>query len=167
MEQTVEQTKKEILKYIGKNSKTDIKELSILLDIDEMTIAGLIAEMESEKVICGYHTLVNWEKLGIDKVTALIEIKVAPIRGEGFDKVADRVSNYPEVTDSYLISGEFDMMVILEGRTLLEVSQFVSQKLSPIEGVLSTSTHFILKRYKEHGTCISAKERVERMPVTP
>ena len=158
--------RKQILKYIEKNSKVDLKELAVMLGTDEVAVANEVAQMEKEKIICGYHTLIDWEKAGEDKVTALIEVRVTPQRNQGFDRIAERIYNYPEVTSVYLISGAYDLLVTLEGKTLLEVSQFVSDKLSPIEFVISTATHFILKKYKDHGTILVNKAKAERMPVT-
>ena len=155
-----------ILKYIERNSKVDLKELAIMLGSDEVTVANEIAEMEKEKIICGYHTLIDWDKAGAESVTALIEVRVTPQRNQGFDHIAERIYNYPEVNAVYLISGSYDLLVTLEGKTLKEVSQFVSDKLSPLDSVLSTATHFILKKYKEHGTVMVKKSKSERMPVT-
>ena len=156
----------QILKYIEKKSKVDLGELAVLLGTDEVTIANEIAEMEKEKIICGYHTLIDWDKAGVESVTALIEVRVTPQRNQGFDKIAERINNYPEVSAVYLISGAYDLLVTLEGKTLKEVSQFVSDKLSPVDSVLSTATHFILKKYKDHGTILVKKSKPERMPVT-
>ena len=156
----------QILKYIEKKSKVDLGELAILLGTDEVTVANEIAAMEKEKIICGYHTLIDWDKAGVESVTALIEVRVTPQRNQGFDRIAERIYNYPEVTSVYLISGGYDLLVTLEGRTLKEVSQFVSEKLSPVEAVISTATHFILKKYKDHGTILVKKAKSERMPVT-
>jgi DNA-binding Lrp family transcriptional regulator len=111
--------------------------------------------------------MINWEKTGVEKVTAMIEVRVTPQRGMGFDKVAERIYNYPEVESVYLISGGFDFMVILEGKTLREVSQFVSDKLSPLDSILSTKTNFILKKYKDHGTVMAEPAKDERMKITP
>ena len=155
-----------ILKYIERNSKVDLKELAIMLDSDEVTVANEIAEMEKEKIICGYHTLIDWDKAGAESVTALIEVRVTPQRNQGFDHIAERIYNYPEVNAVYLISGSYDLLVTLKGKTLKEVSQFVSDKLSPLDSVLSTASHFILKKYKEHGTVMVKKSKSERMPVT-
>ena len=155
-----------ILKYIERNSKVDLKELAIMLDSDEVTVANEIAEMEKEKIICGYHTLIDWDKAGAESVTALIEVRVTPQRNQGFDHIAERIYNYPEVNAVYLISGSYDLLVTLKGKTIKEVSQFVSDKLSPLDSVLSTATHFILKKYKEHGTVMVKKSKSERMPVT-
>ena len=157
----------EILKYIEKKSKVDLGELAVMLGTDEVTVANEIAEMEKEKIICGYHTLIDWDKAGVEFVTALIEVRVTPQRNQGFGKIAERIYNYPEVSAVYLISGAYDLLVTLEGRTLKEVSQFVTDKLSPLESVLSTATHFILKKYKDHGTILVEKTQSERMLVTP
>lgn len=156
-----------ILKYLEKNSRVDLGELAVLLGTDEVTVANEIAAMEKEKIICGYHTLIDWDKAGMETVTALIEVKVTPQRNQGFDRIAERIYNYPEVNAVYLISGRYDFLVTLEGKTLKEVSQFVSEKLSPIEEVISTATHFILKKYKDHGTVLVKKAESERMLVMP
>ena len=158
--------RKQILKYIEKKSKVELGELAVLLGTDEVTIANEIAQMEKEKIICGYHTLIDWDKAGVEMVTALIEVRVTPQRNQGFDRIAERIYNYPEVNAVYLISGGYDLLVTLEGKTLKEVSQFVSDKLSPVDSVLSTATHFILKKYKDHGTILVKKSKSERMPVT-
>ena len=155
-----------ILKYIEKKCKVDLGELAIMLGTDEVTIANEIADMEKEKIICGYHTLIDWDKAGVELVTALIEVRVTPQRGQGFDRIAERIYNYPEVNAVYLISGGYDLLVTLEGKTLKEVSQFVSEKLSPVDAVISTATHFILKKYKDHGTVLVKKAESERMAVT-
>lgn len=159
--------REKILTFIEKNSRIDIKELAIVLGVDETAVLNELAAMEAEHVICGYHTLINWDKIGVEKVTALIEVRVTPQRGMGFDKVAERIYNYPEVNSVYLISGSFDLMVTLEGRTLREVSQFVSDKLSTLDYVLSTKTNFILKKYKDHGTIMAEPAKDERMLMTP
>lgn len=159
--------REKILNCIEKNSRIDLNELGIILGVDEVTVANEVAAMEKENIICGYHTLINWDKTGVEKVTALIEVKVTPQRNQGFDKIAERIYNYPEVNSVYLISGGYDLLVTLEGRTLKEVSQFVSDKLSPLESVLSTATYFILKKYKDHGTVLMQGTKQERMLVTP
>ena len=143
--------REQILTFLEKNSKIDLGELAILLGSSEAVIANEVAQMEKEQVICGYHTLIDWEKTSSEKVTALIEVRVTPQRGQGFDSIAERIYNYPEVQSVYLISGAYDLLVILEGKTLRDVSSFVSDKLSTLDTVLSTATHFILKKYKESG----------------
>ena len=126
-----------------------------MLGVDEASVVKELEAMENERIICGYHTLIDWDKAGIEKVTAMIEVSVTPQRGMGFDKIAERIYNYPEVNSVYLISGGFDLMVTLEGKTLREVSQFVTDKLSTLDQVLSTKTNFILKKYKDHGTVMT------------
>ena len=138
--------REKILTFIEKNSRIDIKELAIILGEDELSVANELAAMEADHVICGYHTLINWDKTDIEKVTALIEVSVTPQRGQGFDKIAERIYNYPEVNAVYLISGSYDYLVSIDGKTLMEVSRFVSEKLSTLEGVVGTTTHFVLKK---------------------
>ncbi|MBR1854566.1 MAG: Lrp/AsnC family transcriptional regulator [Lachnospiraceae bacterium] len=159
--------REELLTIIEKNSRIDLKELAVILGVEEIDVVNELQALEEEGVICGYHTLINWEKTSLDKVTALIEVRVTPQRGQGFDNVAERIYKYPEVRSVYLISGGFDLLVTLEGKTLREVSTFVSDKLAPLEPVLSTATHFILKKYKDHGTIFSQKSEDEREMITP
>ena len=157
----------EILRYLEKNSRVNLQELAVLLGVDETLVANEIADMEKEKIICGYHTLIDWDKTGEEKVTALIEVRVTPQRNQGFDRIAERIYNYPEVFAVYLISGGYDLLVTLDGKSLKEVSRFVSEKLSPIDSVISTATYFILKKYKDHGTIMVPNKESERMLMTP
>ncbi|MCR5082146.1 MAG: Lrp/AsnC family transcriptional regulator [Parasporobacterium sp.] len=150
--------REKILKAIEKNSKIDIKDLAAMLGSTEAEVANEIADMEKENIICGYHTLINWENTSQEKVIALIEVKVTPQRGLGFDKVAERIYNYPEVNAVYLMSGGFDFTVFIEGKTMKEVALFVSNKLAPLDEVQSTATHFVLKKYKDHGAIIAEKK---------
>ena len=159
--------REEILTFIEKNSRVDLKELAIIVGTDEVTVANEMAAMEKERIICGYHTLIDWDKTSMEKVTALIEVRVTPQRGEGFDKIAERIYNYPEVRSVYLISGAYDLMVILEGKTLRGVSMFVAEKLSTLDQVVGTATHYILKKYKDHGTVLGQAKTDERMVITP
>ncbi len=152
---------------IEKNSRIDLKDLAALLGESEAAVANEIADMEKENIICGYHTMINWDNTGNEKVIALIEVKVTPQRGMGFDKIAERIYQYSEVNSVYLMSGAFDFTVIIEGKTMREVAQFVSEKLSPMDSVLSTATHFVLKKYKDHGTVMYEKPGDERMMITP
>lgn len=158
--------REKILNVIEKNSRIDIKELAVILGYNEIDVANELKAMEEEGIICGYHTLIDWDKTSIEKVSALIEVKVTPQRGQGFDNIAERIYKYPEVNAVYLISGGFDLLVSLEGKTLKEVSLFVSDKLSTLETVISTSTHFVLKKYKDHGTIIGAQKVDEREKIT-
>ena len=159
--------REKILAIIEKNSRIDLKDLAALLGESEAAVANEIADMEKEKIICGYHTMINWDNTGNEKVIALIEVKVTPQRGMGFDKIAERIYQYSEVNSVYLMSGAFDFTVIIEGKTMREVAQFVSEKLSPMDSVLSTATHFVLKKYKDHGTVMYEKPGDERMMITP
>lgn len=165
----MEETKmrEELLAIIEKNSRIDLKELAVMLGTEEIDVVNELAALEAEGTICGYYTLINWENTSIDKVTALIEVRVTPQRGQGFDTIAERIYKYPEVRSVYLISGGYDLMVILEGKSLKEVSSFVSDKLSTLDTVLSTATHFILKKYKDYGTILSQKTTDEREMITP
>lgn len=158
--------KEKILNYIETNARVDLRELAVLLATDEADILNALEELEHDNVICGYHTLINWDKVGIEKVTALIEVRVTPQRDAGFDSVASRIYNYPEVNAMYLISGGFDFLVTLEGKTLREVAEFVASKLAPLDSVLSTKTNFILKKYKDHGTVMEKRHHDERMKMS-
>lgn len=160
-------TRLKILTFIEKNSRVDLKELAVILGVEEPTVVEELNAMENDGIICGYHTIIDWDKTSTEKVTAMIEVRVTPQRGKGFDEIAERIYKYPEVTSVYLISGSFDLMVMLEGKTLKEVSTFVTEKLSTLETVLSTQTNFVLKKYKDHGTILTKKYEDERMLVTP
>ena len=154
--------REKILNFIEKKARIDIAELAMLVEADEAAVLNELEAMQEENIICGYHALIDWDKAGVEKATALIEVRVTPQRGMGFDKVAERIYNYPEVNSIYLISGGFDFMVIIEGKTLREVALFVSEKLAPMDAVLSTKTNFILKKYKDHGTVMARPEKDER-----
>ena len=159
--------REKILNYIEKNSRVDLKELAVLLGMNEVDVANELAAMEAEGVICGYHTIIDWDKVTDERVNALIEVKVTPQRGKGFDEIAERIYKYPEVNSCYLMSGGFDLLVSIEGKSLKEISMFVSQKLSTLDSILSTTTHFILKKYKDHGTIMHQKYEDERIMMTP
>ena len=160
-------TRLKILTFIEKNSRVDIKELAVVLGVDEAAVIKELNDMESEGIICGYHTIIDWDKTATEKVTAMIEVRVTPQRGKGFDDIAERIYKYPEVTSVYLISGGFDLMVMLEGKTLKEVATFVTEKLSTLETVISTQTNFVLKKYKDHGTILTKQYEDQRMVVSP
>ena len=156
----------EILRMLENNSRIDLHDLAIMLGTEDSVVLQEIEQMEKEGVICGYPTLINWDKTDTEKVTALIEVSVTPQRGQGFEKLAERICNYPEVKSIYLMSGAFDFVVFLEGKTLKEVSMFVSTKLSTLEAVSGTATHFVLKKYKDHGMILMEKGESNRMKVT-
>jgi len=159
--------KEELLSIIEKNSRIALDELAVLLGVSEEKVINELNNLEKQGIICGYHTLINWEKTSTEKVTALIEVRVTPQRGQGFDKIAERIYNYPEVKSVYLISGGYDLLVTLEEKSLKEISMFVTDKLSTMEYVLSTATHFILKKYKDHGTILDRIQKDEREIITP
>ncbi len=159
--------REELLTILEKNSRIDFNELAVLLGTSEEEVLKELTQLEHEGIICGYHTLINWEKTSIEKVTALIEVKVTPQRGQGFDKIAERIYNYPEVRAVYLISGGYDLLITLEEKSLKEIAGFVSDKLSTLDSVLSTATHFILKKYKDHGTIYNTPKNDEREVITP
>ena len=160
--------KEQILRAMDKNSKLTPADLAMMFNTTPETVEELIEQLEKDAVICGYPTLINWDKTDSEKVMALIEVKVTPQRGLGFDKIAERIYKFEEVESVYLMSGGFDLTVIIQGKTMREVSNFVSSKLAPMEAVLSTTTHFVLKKYKEHGmSLVQDVESDERMLVTP
>ena len=141
----------ELLQLLENDSRLTPEQLAVMLDKEVVDIKKIIKTYEKDGVILGYKTLVDWDKTDREYVTALIELKVAPQRDRGFDKVAEKIYNYPEVQSLYLMSGSFDLAVFIEGRTMKEVAFFVAQKLAPIEYVVSTSTHFVLRKYKDKG----------------
>lgn len=159
--------REKILGCIEQNAKINVADLAIMFGLNEVDVANEIAAMEKERIICGYNTLIDWTKTGEEKVTALIEVRVTPQRGLGFDNIAERIYNYPEVRSVYLISGAYDLLVILEGKSLREIAEFVNEKLASLDTVLSTATHFILKKYKDYGTVLGSVSKDERMKITP
>ena len=159
--------REEILKILDRNSRVSAADIASMLGADEEVVQFEIAQMEAEQVICGYPTLINWEKTDSEKVTALIEVRVTPQRGQGFDRIAKRIYQYEEVDAVYLMSGGFDLTVIIEGKNIREVAQFVSDKLAPMDAVISTATHFVLKKYKEHGMPLAVGKEEGRMLITP
>ncbi len=158
--------REELLKIIEKNSKIAPKELSMMLGVSEVDVVNEIANLEKENIICGYLTLIDWDKTSAEKVTGLIEVRVTPQREKGFDKIAERIYNYKEVKSVYLISGAYDLLVTLEEDTLKGIATFVSDKLSTIDEVVSTATYFILKKYKDHGTILGKTSKDEREALT-
>ncbi len=150
--------KETILSLLEKNSKLTFAEIAEQTGISEKEVIDTIKALEEENVICGYNTLINWDKTEREYVTALIEVKVTPQRGNGFDKIAERIYSLEEVKAVYLMSGGFDLTVIIEAKSLKDIAFFVSDKLSPINAVTSTATHFVLKKYKDHGIILENEE---------
>jgi len=158
---------KELLELLEKDHTQTHEQLASILNRAPADVAAQIKELEDAKIIVKYHTIINWEKVGLDSVTAIIDVKVTPQREVGFDSIAERIYRFPEVRNLYLMSGAYDLMVMVEGDTLKDVSHFVATKLSTIEGVISTTTHFMLKKYKEDGVIIEDQEEDRRLVVTP
>lgn len=160
--------REKILNIIDKNSKLTPEEIAMMLGTDRQGIEEEIKIMEKEGVICGYPTLINWENTEKEQVTAIIEVKVTPQRGQGFEKIAERIYMFEEVKSVYLMSGGFDLTVMIEGKNMKEISNFVWNKLATLESVQSTATYFVLKKYKEHGMALVGKKTgEERMLITP
>lgn len=158
---------KECLELLATDSRLTISELARLLNTNEETISKQIKQLEDDGIILKYNTVINWEKLNDNIVSAFIEVKMTPERGVGFDKVAERLYRYPQVKSVYLMSGVYDLAVIIEGNNIKEVSQFVSDKLAVLEQVQSTTTHFVLKKYKQDGVIFSKEESDRRLVITP
>ncbi len=154
--------KEEILSLLEKNAKLTAAEIAVMIGRPVEEVEKTIAALEENKMILGYGALVNWEKTAAAPVTALIEVRVTPQRDQGFDHIAQRIYRYPQVQSCYLMSGGFDLMVIIEDKSLKEVAMFVSEKIAPLESVVSTQTHFILKKYKMNGTEFLTKDEDHR-----
>ena len=159
---------KDILALLERNAKLTAEEIAVFLGMAEADVRDEIAQMEKAQIICGYNALINWDRTDSEYLTALIEVKVTPSRGEGFNRIAERIYRFEEVKAVYLMSGGFDLTVIIEGKSIKDISYFVTDKLSPLESVLSTATHFVLKKYKDHGVILNEqKTGDERMIVSP
>jgi DNA-binding Lrp family transcriptional regulator len=157
----------ELLKILQTNALEPRENIGRMLGVPAGEVDARIQDYEKRGVIRGYQAILNEDELDLDKVTAVIEVKVTPQREGGFDTIAQRVSRFPEVRSAYLMSGTYDLLLFVEGRTLREVAAFVSERLSPLEGILSTSTHFMLKTYKRFGVLMHQESSDERLSVTP
>jgi DNA-binding Lrp family transcriptional regulator len=158
---------RKILKLYEKDATLNHQQMAIMLGVDEKTVTDTIARLEKEGVILGYNAIINWEKWGDDGVTAMIDVKVVPEREVGFDSIAERVSRYPEVRCVYLMSGTYDLSVVVQGETMKDVARFVAEKLATLEHVQSTTSHFVLKRYKQDNFLFNDKEEDRRLVVSP
>ncbi len=157
-----------LLEILEKNSRVSLEDLAAMLGKSTDEIAAALDELQRDQIICGYTTLINWDKTDREFVTAMIEVKVTPQRDSGFEKIAERIYGFDDVKAVYLMAGAYDLLVMMDGKNIKEISHFISDKLSPLDNVLSTSTHFVLKKYKEHGIIMEKKrEKDERMIVTP
>ena len=151
-----------ILKALEDNAKLTPEQLAVMFNKEQGDIKELIKKYEADGVILGYKAMIDWDKTDREYVTALIEVKMTPQRDRGFDRVAEKIYNYPEVQSLYLMSGGYDLCLVIEGQTMKEVAFFVAQKLAPIDYVISTATHFVLRKYKDKGVIYGAEEVDER-----
>lgn len=158
---------RELLELLEHDGRRSTKELATMLGRSEYEIEEQMKKLEKEKIILGYNTMIDWEKYGDDSVSAMIEVNVTPQREFGFDAIAERIYRFDEVKTVYLMSGSFDLLVIIEGKSLKNVADFVARRLSTIEGVTSTRSHFMLKPYKKDGIIIDDKETDHRLVVSP
>ena len=152
----------DFLKLLESDSRLTPEQLAVMCDKEVGEIKEMIGKFEKEGIILGYHTLIDWDKTARESVTALIELKISPQEDRGFDKIAEKIRNYPEVQSVYLMSGGFDLAAFIEGKTLKEVAFFVAQKLAPMNSIQSTATHFVLKKYKDKGVNYGIPETDER-----
>lgn len=156
-----------LLKLIRENAAWKPADLASMVNLSEAEVTARIKRYEAEHVILGYRAIINEEKLGFEAVRAVIEVKITPERGGGFDRLAERIARYSEVQSCYLMSGGYDLLVVVQGNNLREVASFVSEKLATIQGVISTATHFMLKPYKEQGVLMKMDTNEERLAVSP
>jgi DNA-binding Lrp family transcriptional regulator len=159
------QSELEILKILEHDARVSPAQIAVMLGMDEADVVKTIKKLEDEKIIRRYKTVINWQKVGKDDVLALIEVKVSPQRDVGFDSIAQRIYKFPEARTVYLLSGTYDLLVQVSGRSIKEVANFVSEKLASIEGVQATVTHFQLKSYKQDGDILTDVEQIKRLPV--
>ena len=162
-----QESMKDILAVLEQNAKATPEEISEMTGQTPAEVREIIAEAERDKTIVKYKTMVNWESLGEEVVMAHVEVRVTPQRDVGFDSIAQRIARFPEVRSLYLMSGDYDLSVLLVGRSMNEVGNFVAQKLAALEEVHGTSTHFLLKRFKEDGEILDGEDKVRRLPLAP
>ena len=156
---------KEILKILEGDARTTTKQIATMTGTSADEVAKLIKKAETERTILKYKTMINWDKVGDERIWALIEVKITPQRDVGFDSIAERIYRFPQAHTVYLVSGTYDLAVLVMGKSMHEIADFVTQKLAPIEGVQGTATHFLLKRYKEDGEILEGGEGTKRQPV--
>ena len=156
------QEKRNILELLEKDARLTSREIAVMLEKEEGDIKKMVSEMEKEGIVLGYRTIIDWDKTDKEYVSALIELKITPQRDRGFDRVAEKIYNYPEVESLYLMSGGFDLAVLIEGKTMREVAYFVANKLAPMEDVVATATHFVLRKYKDKGIVYGPAKTDER-----
>jgi len=155
----------EILKILEGDARTTTKQIATMTGTSADEVAKLIKKAESERTILKYKTMINWDKVGDERIWALIEVKITPQRDVGFDSIAERIYRFPQAHTVYLVSGTYDLAVLVMGKSMHDIADFVTQKLAPIEGVQGTATHFLLRRYKEDGEILEGGEGTKRQPV--
>lgn len=163
----MEKTEMSILNILTEDARTPISQIAVMLGETEATIADTIARLERQRIILKYPALVNWERVDVDQVEAMIEVRVTPQRGEGFEAIAEQIYRFEEVSSVYLMSGGYDLLVNMKARTMRQLALFVAEKLSTIEHVISTATHFVLKKYKDQGVLMDESTEDLRLKVTP
>lgn len=156
-----------ILDILAEDARTDIAGMATMLGVSQAEVADTVARLEKQRIIIKYPALINWEKVETEFVEALIEVRITPMRDQGFDAVAESIYRFDDVSSVFLMSGGYDLMVMLKARTLKQLALFVAEKLSTIEGVMSTATHFVLKKYKTEGVIIDEAAEDERLQVSP
>jgi DNA-binding Lrp family transcriptional regulator len=156
-----------VFQILQDNAQATPEQISTMVGMPANEVEGIIKQAEKDGIILKYKTVINWSKLGKEEVWALIEVKVTPQRDVGFDSIAERIYRFPEVHSAYLVSGTYDLALLVKGKTLQEVASFVSEKLAPLERVQSTVTHFLLKRYKDNGEVLQPSKEIERLPIMP
>ena len=158
-----------LLTLLHNNARMDVTDLAMALNETEDNVVDTISQLEKDKVICGYHTIINWDRTNVDNVMALIQINATPEREYGYDRIAKKIYAFPEVDTMYLLSGSFEFVAIVKGHTMQEAARFVASKLAPLDGVTGTATMFVLKQYKNNGISFDDddKETAERLLVTP
>jgi len=163
----MEDFKKEVLELLENDSRLTEAQLAKMLNTSQEKIRNIINQLEQDNIILKYHTVINWEKQKCSKVRALVEVNITPQREFGFDKIAERIYRFPQVKSVYLMSGSYDLCVIIEGETMQDISFFVAEKLAPLEHVNGTRTHFVMKRYKEDGVIFGEQKDDRRLVVSP
>ena len=162
----IEDKHNEVLRILEENARLSDKEIATLAGLKESEVKSIISELESRGIIRKYKAIIDYEKAGIESVQALIDIKVTPERSTGYDSIAERISKFPEVKSVRLVSGEYDLSVLVTGKTMREVAYFVAEKIAPLEQVRNTVTHFLLKTYKENGEMYGEEEEGRRLRIT-
>jgi DNA-binding Lrp family transcriptional regulator len=158
---------KQILEILQNDARTSPEQIATMTGLPVTKVVEAISQAEKDRVIIRYKTIVNWLKLGEEQVFALVEVKVTPQRNTGFDSIAKRIYEFPQTRNVYLVSGTYDIAVLVSGKTMQDVAVFVAEKLAPLDTVMSTVTHFLLKRYKEDGDILDGGEEMKRLAVSP